>query len=158
MAMLKRLQDFLDRSGAGYTHHVHPLAFTAKEVASAEKVAAHKVAKCIVFFSDTGYGMAVLPADSWVNLQELREALGVANIRLATEKELDELFPECELGAMPPLGALFGLPLYVDGSMAEEEEIAFNAGTHRDVVYMKYRDFERLNKPVTLQFARYLTA
>jgi Ala-tRNA(Pro) deacylase len=93
-----------------------------------------------------------------VDLQELRAALGLRRARLATEKELAELFPDCELGPMPPLGNLYKMPTYVESSLAEEEWIAFNGGTHRDVVYLRFEDFRRLVKPVIVHFARLAAA
>jgi len=154
MAITHRLQEYLDQHGARYDHTVHRPAETARQVAEAEHVPPHSVAKAIVFLGDEGYGMAVVPADSLVNLQELRSLLGLQHLRLATEAELATLFPDAELGAMPPFGNLYGLPVYVDSSLAGEETIAFNAGTHRDVVHMKFRDFESLVKPTILSFSR----
>lgn len=158
MAMLKKLQDFLERNGVQYRHTVHPTAYTAREVAAAEHIPPREVAKTVVFLSENGYGMAVLCADCVVDLEQLRADLGLSRLRLATEAELGELFPDCELGAMPPVGNLFGLPVYVDTQLAGEEMIAFNAGTHRDVVHMRFADFQRLVKPEIVPFARKVTA
>jgi Ala-tRNA(Pro) deacylase len=154
MPILRKLLEVLDQNKATYTHTVHPLAYTAREVASAEHVAAREVAKTVVFLSEQGYGMAVLPADSVVDLEQLRLDLGLSRLRLATESELADLFPACELGAMPPFGNLFGLPVYVDSRMASEDMITFNAGTHRDVIHMHFKDFERLVQPAIVPFAR----
>lgn len=158
MAMAEKLRRFLEESGVEYLHHAHPLAYTAREVAWAEHLREHAMAKTVVFAGDNGFGIAVLPADSRVDLQELRVLLGLARLRLATEQELDQLFPDCEVGAMPPFGNLFGLPVYVESGLAGEERIAFNAGTHRDVVYLRYRDFEKLVKPKVVHFARSVAA
>jgi Ala-tRNA(Pro) deacylase len=154
MAVLPILAEFLHQNQVQYTHTEHPLAYTAREVAAAEHVPAREVAKTVVFLSEQGYGMAVLPADSVVDLEQLRLDLGLNRLRLATEAELGELFPGCELGAMPPLGNLFGLPVYVDDRMAGEDLIACNAGTHRDVIHMHFRDFLRLVNPAIVPFAR----
>src|SRR5574341_1513021 len=97
--MLERLVKYLDQQGVEYTHTSHPIAYTAREVASAEHIAERDVAKTIVFLSDQGYGMAVLCADCLVDLEQLRMALGLTRLRLATEKELADLFADCELGA-----------------------------------------------------------
>lgn len=158
MPILTKLREFLDQNEAAYTHTVHPLAYTAKEVAWAEHVPAREVAKTVVFLGEHGYGMAVLTADSVVDLEQLRQDLGLARLRLATEAELAELFPSCELGAMPPFGNLFGLPVYVDDRLAGQELITFNAGTHRDVVHMRFRDFDRLVNPAIVTFARRVAA
>jgi Ala-tRNA(Pro) deacylase len=100
--------------------------------------------------------MAVLQGDRYLNLEELRLALGAARLRLATEAEMADLFAGCcEVGAMPPFGngTLFDLPVYVDSSLTTEEKIGFNAGTHRDVVWMRYADFASLVKPKVLNYA-----
>ncbi len=157
MAILPKLQEFLSQTHTEYTHSEHTLAYTAREVASAEHVPAREVAKTVVFLGEQGYGMAVLPADSVVDLEQLRLDLGLARLRLATEAELAELFPGCELGAMPPMGNLFGLPVYVDNRLAGEDTIAFNAGTHRDVIHMHFADFDRLVNPAVVPFARRMT-
>ncbi len=158
MSMLKKLQDLLDQNRVEFQHTVHPTAYTAREVASSEHIPAHEVAKTVVFLSENGYGMAVLCADCVVDLEQLRLGLGLSRLRLATEAELSELFPDCELGAMPPVGKLFGLPVYVDQQVAGEDMIAFNAGTHRDEVHMHFRDFQRLTKPEIVPFARRVAA
>lgn len=156
MDTLPRLLRYLARHNAAYWHDVHPVAYTAAEVAAAEHIPTHSVAKTIVFHTEYGYGMAVLPGDSRVDLNELRAELGAHSLRLATEQELSAIFlGACELGAMPPFGngTLFELPVYVDAHLALEPEIAFNAGTHHDVVRLAYVDFARLVKPHVLQFA-----
>ena len=158
MPMLQKLLAFLNANQVEFTHHVHPTAYTAREVASVEHLPAGKIAKAVIFFSENGYGMAVLSGDSMLDLQGLRNVLGVSRLRLATENELGELFPECELGAMPPFGNLCNIPIYLDGRLAGEEMIAFNAGTHRDVVHMRFRDFERLAKPTIVTLARHAAA
>lgn len=154
MPILTKLREFLDQNHAEYTHTVHPLAYTAREVASAEHTPAREVAKTVVYLSEQGYGMTVLAADAVVDLEELRLDLGMSRLRLATEAELAELFPGCELGAMPPFGNLFGMPVYADSRLAGEDVMLFNAGTHRDVIRMKVRDFERLVNPAVISFAR----
>ncbi|MFN3322780.1 MAG: aminoacyl-tRNA deacylase [Bryobacteraceae bacterium] len=158
MAIAPKLKRFLDQNRATYTHHEHPTAYTAREVAAVERVPAHEVAKTVVFSDGDGYGMAVLPGDSMVDMAELREALGTHRLRLATEEEMQALFPDMEVGAMPPFGNLFDLPVYVDADLAQEQTITFNAGTHQDVVQMAYKDFERLVRPVTIHFAKYPAA
>lgn len=158
MAILPKLRDLLDRSQVEYKHHVHPLVYTAKELASAEHLPEHEVVKTVVFLGDNGFGMAILCADSMVDLFELRSALGLSRLRLATEAELADLFPECELGAMPPFGNLFGMPVFVDSRVAGEEFIAFNAGTHRDIVILRFNEFRSLVKPEVIHFARIAAA
>lgn len=154
MPILRKLQEFLDQNQVEYTHTAHPLAYTAREVASVEHLPAHEVAKTVIYLSESGYGMAVLPADSVVDLEQLRQDLGLTRLRLATEAELAELFPTCELGAMPPFGNLFDLPVYVDSRLGGEDMITFNAGTHRDVIHMHFKDFKRLVNPEVAPFSR----
>ena len=154
MALLVRLQEMLDRGGVAYTHTVHPLVYTAREVAAAEHLPAQEVAKVVVFLAESGYRMVVLPANKVVDFQELRAMLGFSHARLATEKELTQLFPDCDLGAMPPFGNLYGMPVYLDSSMLADEKIAFNAGTHRDVVHIRLEDFRRIARPEVVTLAR----
>ena len=125
MAMLERLQEYLDQNRVTYTHTAHPLAYTAREVAAAEHLPAREVAKAVIFLGDNGYRMAVLPANRLLDFQELRTVLGFTHARLATEQELAQLFPDCELGAMPPFGNLYGIPVYLDSSLLDDEMIAF---------------------------------
>jgi Ala-tRNA(Pro) deacylase len=150
---LKRTLDYLDRNLIHYIHSTHPVAYTAREVAAVEHMPLHKLAKTVVFTSEQGYGMAVMPADSFVDLEELRVLLGVNTLRLAKEEELAELFPASELGAMPPFGNLFDLDVFFDSSLVNEKFIAFNAGTHRDLVHMSVEDFLRLVQPEIGEFA-----
>ncbi|MBI3667891.1 MAG: YbaK/EbsC family protein [Acidobacteria bacterium] len=158
MAVLQRLETYLSEHNIPYTKTVHPLAFTAQEVAQAEHLSGRMIAKCVVLLADDAYVMAVLPADSVVDLQELRQAIGAAHLRLATEKEIADLFPDCELGAMPPFGNLYGLSVYVENSLAQQQTIAFNAGTHRDVVHLQFADFRRAVEPMILPFGRRVAA
>jgi Ala-tRNA(Pro) deacylase len=154
MPMLSRLQDFLNRNHVSYGHTVHSPTYTARQLARAEHVPPKEVAKAVVFFSEEGYGMAVLPADCSADLRELRELLGLSCLRLATEEELSALFPDSEQGAEPPFGNLYSLPVYVDDKLCDEDVIAFNAGTHRDAAYMLFRDFIRVVQPEIVPFSR----
>ena len=158
MALLPRLQEVLDRTGVAYTHSVHPLAYTAREVAAVEHLPAREVAKVVVFVTPPGYRMIVLPANKIVDFQELRDLLGLSHARLATEKELGHLFPDCELGAMPPFGNLYGMPVYMDATLLDDDKIAFNAGTHRDVVHLHLEDYRRLVEPEVVSLAREMMA
>ena len=150
-SMLERL---LQRNRTEYARSVHPQAYTARQVAFEESISPHRMAKTIVFNSDSGFGMAVIPADMYVDWLELRFIAGLGYTRLATEEELRRLFPDCEVGAMPPFGNLFGLPVFVDANLAEMEVIGFNAGTHQDLVYMRFEEFKRLARPSIHFFAK----
>ncbi len=155
MTTLQRCLEFLDKNQIRYAHTGHPVAYTALEVAAAEHLPAAKMAKTVVFFSDwSGYGMAVLPADSHADLDELRTVVGAHHLRLATETEIGRLFRESELGAMPPLGNLFDMEVFVDQSLADNPTIAFNGGTHRDVIHMSFADFRRAVNPNIVSFSK----
>ncbi len=154
MAVVEKVQRYLDQSDTRYTHSIHPRAYTAKDVARVEHIPLRKVAKSVVFRTDKGFALAVLPADEHIDLEELRLLLGVERIRLASEYELSILFADSEVGAMAPFGNLYGLPVYVDSSLAAEDVIAFNAGTHKDLIHMRYADFERLVGPSIIHFGR----
>ena len=147
-----KLREFLDSRGVKYVSIRHSPAFTAQEVAQSAHVAGRDFAKTIVVSIESGFAMVVLPASRRIVLSDLREMLQVPHVRLASEQEFRDLFPDCELGAMPPFGNLYGLPVYVAESLAGEEEIAFNAGTHTEVVKLRYADFGALAKPVVLDF------
>ncbi len=154
MALLEKLRVFLDENHAGYAHTIHPQAYTARELASAEHLPSREVAKTVVVYGDNRYHMIVVPASRLVDFQEVRFTLGLTHARLATEKEVGELFPDCELGAMPPMGNLYGMPIYLDGTLAEEPMIAFHAGTHRDVVHMRTDEYRNLVHPMVIALAR----
>jgi Ala-tRNA(Pro) deacylase len=153
MKMLKRCMDYLGENHVRYSHSIHPPAYTAREVASADRMPAHNLTKTVVFLADGVYGMVLVPADYSVDFTELRRVLGSSEIHLATEAELYKLFPECEVGAMPPFGNLFDIPVVVDETVAASQFIAFTAGTHRDVIHMGFGDFRRLVKPLAAAVA-----
>lgn len=150
---LKRLMQFLDDSGVSYETIAHTTACTAQGLAAAMHVPGREVAKCTVVKVDDRFGMAVLPAPRRVNLDALRTMTHSGSVALATEVELADLFPGCEVGAMPPFGNLYGLPVWVDESLQKDPTIVFNAGNHREVVRMAYADFERLVHPAIGSFA-----
>ncbi|MBZ5575196.1 MAG: YbaK/EbsC family protein [Acidobacteriia bacterium] len=154
MPLAEQLQRFLDSHQAKYAISSHHTAFTAREVAAVEHLPAREVAKVVVVFGDGKYHMILIPANRLVDFQEVRHTLGLSQARLATEEELGKLFPDCELGAMPPIGALYGLPLYLDSSLLDEEMIAFNAGTHRDVIHMRTEAFREMTQPAVVSLAR----
>jgi Ala-tRNA(Pro) deacylase len=152
--MLPRLQAYLDQNHVSYGHTVHRPAYTGQQLAHTEHIPAKEVAKTVVFVCEQGYGMAVLAADCSADLRELRELLGLSRLRLATEQELSVLFSDSEPGAEPPFGNLYGLPVYVDDTLCGEDIIAFNAGTHRDAVYLRFSDFVKLVQPEFVPFSR----
>ena len=153
MYLLTRLKQYLDRENVPYQHDVHRTAYTAQEVAAEEHVPGKLVAKTVVVKADAQFAMAVLPASLRLDTAALKTALGAKEVRLATEFEFTGLFPDCDVGAMPPFGNLYGLSVYVDESLTEDPEIVFNAGTHQDTIRMTYSDFARLVRPQVFAFA-----
>ena len=154
MPLSERLRSFLDSHQAEFTLSTHPIAFTAREVAAAEHLPSRELAKVVVIFGDAADHIVVIPANRQVDLHEVRSALGLSQARLATESELVKLFPDCEVGAMPPFGTLYGLPVYLDSTLAGQDTIAFNAGTHRDAIHMRLPEFRRLVSPQVVSVVR----
>ena len=148
----QKLKSFLDGHGTRYTSLVHSPAYTAQEVAASAHVKGKHFAKTVIIMIDDELAMAVLPADRKVVLQELREITGSDHVRFATEDEFENVFGDCDVGAMPPFGNLYGMDVFVAPSLEENDEIAFNAGTHTEVITMPYRDFERLVEPKVMSF------
>ncbi len=153
MTALERCLDFLDRSRVQYSHSTHSAAFTAHEVASAERLPAHNLAKAVIYHGDNGFGMLLLPADFVVDFPTVLRLLGLNHIRMADEVEIGQLFPDCELGAMGPIGNGIDMPILLDEALAGTEFIAFNAGTHRDVIHMSFVDFIGVVNPLIAAFA-----
>jgi Ala-tRNA(Pro) deacylase len=150
----ERVRRLLDETGTPYEMRIHPEAFTAQEVAAASHVPGLRVAKVLIARErdDGRYLMVVLPAPCRIDLPELRNAAGTRQLSLAGETELSGLFPDCEAGAMPPFGALYDLPVYVDACFPRDGEVFFQAGNHRELVGIRYEDFERLARPVVGEF------
>lgn len=148
------LKDFLDRNGVRYAIIAHSPAFTAQQIAARAHISGRELAKTVMVKIDDRLAMAVLPASQKVDLQELQQALGARRIEIAKEEEFRSRFPGCDLGAMPPFGNLYGMDVYVADSLAEDEEIAFNAGTHTELLKLAFDDFTRLVHPTLGRFAR----
>ena len=144
---IKKLKDHLDGEQIKYVTISHSPAFTAMEVAESAHVPGRALAKTVMVKLDGRMAMAVLPSTRKVDLNLLRESAGAEEAKLATEAEFKSLFPDCETGAMPPFGNLYGMEVYVSPSLAEDDQIAFNAGSHTEVMRLAYQDFERLVKP-----------
>ncbi|MCS7338729.1 MAG: YbaK/EbsC family protein [Verrucomicrobiae bacterium] len=143
----RKLKAFLDTERVRYVSIPHSVAYTAQEVAASAHVPGRQMAKTVIVVMDGRPVMVVLPAHRRVVLEDLRQAAGAEEVRFATEDEFKSLFPDCEVGAMPPFGNLYGLDVYVAAPLAEEDEIVFNAGTHTELIRLAYRDFERLVRP-----------
>ena len=149
----KNLREFLDRAHVKYVSIRHSAAYTAQEIAATAHVPGKELAKTVVVKLDEQLALAVLPASFKIDMTMLQEATGAERVELASEREFRERFPECETGAMPPFGNLYGMPTFVAESLAEDEEIAFNAGSHTELIRLAYADFDRLVAPKTLRFA-----
>jgi Ala-tRNA(Pro) deacylase len=147
-----KVRAFLDSRGVKYVTIRHSPAVTAAEVAASAHVAGRDFAKTVIVWIGGHLAMVVLPASRRIVLHDLRELLESPEARLATEAEFRDEFPDCELGAMPPFGNLYQLPVYVAASLAAEKEIAFNAGSHTEIIKMAFADFDTLVKPTVLEF------
>jgi Ala-tRNA(Pro) deacylase len=154
MGCKEDLEAYLLENKVPFQLQHHAVAYTAQEVAAAEHIPGHMLAKVVMVLGDDKLAMFVLPASARVDLEKVAAILGVKEARLAHEEEFADHFPGCEVGAMPPFGNLYDLPVYVDKSLAEDETIVFEAGTHTDTMSMKYADYQRLAEPNAGEFAR----
>jgi Ala-tRNA(Pro) deacylase len=144
----EKLKKFLDDNKVKYVSIKHSLAYTAQEIAASAHIHGRELAKTVVVKLDGKPAMAVLPANRRIDTDRLRRAALARSVELATERELEDLFPGCALGAMPPFGNLYGMKVYADAILAEDEEIAFNAGSHTELIRMAYKSFEVLVNPL----------
>lgn len=149
----KKLKAFLDEHKVKYVAIQHSSAYTAQEIAAIAHISGKDLAKTVIIKIDGKMAMAVLPASDKVSFENLKEALNAKEVRLAYEQEFMDKFPDCEVGAMPPFGNIYGMDVYAAESLSEEEEIAFNACTHTELIKMKYSDFEKLVKPKRIKFS-----
>jgi len=149
---VKKLKEYLDREKIKYVSIIHSTAYTAQEVAASAHITGKELAKVVIVKLDGELAMAVLPANRKIVLQDLREVTGSDRVKFASEEEFKAQFPECETGAMPPFGNLYGMEVYAAASLSDSEEIAFNAGSHTEVIKLAYKDFERLAKPKVVSF------
>jgi Ala-tRNA(Pro) deacylase len=148
--ILGKLTEFLDSHAVKYVTIKHSKAFSALEVAESAHIQGKELAKSVMVNLDGRLAMAVVPASRKVALERLAKGTGARSVELAQERDFEGRFPGCEVGAMPPFGNLFGVEVYVDPRLAADLEIAFNAGSHTDLIRMGYKDFERLVKPQVL--------
>lgn len=150
---VEKLKKFLEDQNVKYVVLSHSTAYTAQEIAALAHIPGKELAKTVIVKLDDGFAMAVLPASLQVDLSLLKAAAGAKSIALASEPEFKGKFPDCETGAMPPFGNLYGLPVFAEESLAKDKEIAFNAGSHKELVRLAYADFERLVQPKVASFA-----
>ncbi len=151
----RKLKEFLDSHKIKYVSISHSPAYTAQEIAAATHIKGRSLAKTVMIKVGDKIAMAVLPAECYVDFDLLKEVTGADQVKLAGEKEFKDLFPDCDVGAMPPFGNLYGLEVYAAESLAKNEEIAFNAGSHSEIIKLAYKDFENLVKPKMVQFTYY---
>lgn len=154
MTCIERLDAFLRERTVAYTTHRHPTAYTAHDVAAYERVSPHTFAKVVVVYIDGRMALLMLPADTRADLARLAKVIGAREISLANEREIAEAFPDCEPGAMPPFGTLYGMPVYMDRALADEATLMFQAGTHQDAISMRTSDYIALARPIITEFER----
>ena len=147
-----RLEEFLDSHQVKYSTIKHSPAYTAQEIAAVTHTPGEELAKSIIVKLDGKMVMAVLPASHRINFNSLKQVSGAKTVELATEQEFEDLFPDCQLGAMPPFGNLYDLDVLVDQSLVTDDKISFNACNHHELIRMAFRDFQKLVEPDILEF------
>jgi Ala-tRNA(Pro) deacylase len=150
---VRKLREFLDSKQVKYVSINHSPAYTAQEIAASAHIRGKELAKTVMVTLDGRLAMAVLPASRKVGFDMLREVAGAGDVQLASEQAFRDMFPGCEVGAMPPFGNLYEMDVFVSKSLAQDEEIAFNAGSHTELIRMAYKDFERLVNPKVASIA-----
>jgi Ala-tRNA(Pro) deacylase len=148
-----KVSEFLDSKKIKYTSIKHSEAFTAQEIAASAHIPGRQLAKTVMIKIDGELAMAVLPAPFKVDFKDLKAGIGAKKVALASEDDFKDLFPDCEIGAMPPFGNLYELKVFMDGSLGDEIEIAFCAGTHSELIRLAYKDFAKLVQPKVLHFS-----
>lgn len=148
---VKKLKEFLDSHQVKYISMSHSPAFTSQEIAAAAHISGKQLAKTVIVKVNGKLAMVVIPANDQVNFAKLRDATG-ASVDLASESEFKDKFAGCEVGAMPPFGNLYDMPVYVASELSQQDHILFNAGSHSELVQVAYGDFERLVKPKVVAF------
>jgi len=148
----RQLKEFLDKHKVKYVSIHHSTAYAASEIAASAHVKGKNLAKTVIVKLDGKLAMAVLPSRYHVDLERLRVASSSGSVELAAEGEFSREFPGCDEGAMPPFGNLYGMPVFVDTSLTEDEEIAFNACTHTELIQLTYKDYQKLVKPTVAAF------
>lgn len=150
---LVSLIEYLNQQNVKYVVITHSPAYTAQGIAGLAHIPGQELAKTVIVKLDGQFVMAVLPAKYHVDLMLLRRKAHAKTVALATEEDFQRVFPDCETGAMPPFGNLFGLSVYADESLEKDQEIAFNAGTHRELIRMAWQDYKKLAEPRIVSFA-----
>lgn len=150
---LQTLKEFLDKEGIKYVSIKHSSAYTAQEIAALAHIPGKKLAKTVMIKINGKMAMAVLPASYKIDINLLKEITGAENVRLADETEFKDKFPDCEVGAMPPFGNLYNMEVFAARSLGDDEEIAFNACSHTELIKLPFKDFKRLVNPKIVEFS-----
>ena len=150
---VKKLKAFLDENNVKYLSVKHSSSYTAQEIASSAHVSGKEFAKTVMIKINEKMAMAVLPASYQIDFNQLKKMTGSDKVSLANEAEFKFHFPDCEIGAMPPFGNLYNMEVFVAETLSENDEISFNAGTHTELIKLRYEDFERLVKPKVFKFS-----
>lgn len=148
----RRLKDFLEENDVPYVTIQHSLAYTASDIAAMTHIKGRYLAKTVMVMVDGRMAMAVLPSSFHVDLDQLRESIDARSVELADEDDFKNRFPGCEVGAMPPFGNLYGMDVYVDNELAKDEEIAFNAGSHTELLRLSFEAYAELVRPRLMDF------
>ena len=151
------LKHFLDDQHVKYTSIAHAETYTAQETAQSAHIPGREMVKTVIFKADGGMAMVILPATDKVDLGLLASAIHADSVKLASETEFKRLFPDCETGAMPPFGNLYDMPVYIEESVCDNTDIAFNAGSHSELIRISYKDYDRLVHPMNLRVSRKYT-
>lgn len=147
MTCREKLEAYLRQQNVPFEVQRHRTAYTAQEVAASEHIPSKMVAKSVMVFADGNMTMLVLPASYQVDLAQVHKLLGAEFVRMADEPEFANYFPDCEIGAMPPFGNLYDIPVYVDTHLTEDAYIVFPVGTYTETMSVRYQDFDRVVKP-----------
>jgi Ala-tRNA(Pro) deacylase len=151
--LARRLKRYLDEQKIEYRRIQHPVAFTARETADRAGIPAFRMAKTVVVMVNAKPALVVLPSTETIDLQRFGTSINARTVCLANENKMASMFPGCELGAMPPFGLLYGLPVYAERDLSDDRVIVFNGGTHGELIEMSYEDFSRLTKPTLVKAA-----
>jgi Ala-tRNA(Pro) deacylase len=148
--LARQIKKFLDDHHIHYKTIPHTPAYTAQEIASLAHISGRELAKTVMVKIDGKLAMVIEPANSKVNLRAFKELIGASNVELASEYDFSNKFPECETGAMPPFGNLYDMDVFIEDDLTRDKTIAFNAGSHSELIQMSYKDFAKLVKPTVI--------
>jgi len=150
---IKKLKTYLDDHNVRYVTINHSKAYTSQEIAASAHIPGKELAKTVMIQVDGKMAMAVLPASHQIDFDNLRKIMGTEKVTLVGESEFRDRFPDCESGAMPPFGNLYGMEVFADESLSRDDEIAFNAGSHTELIRLSYADFDRLVNPKIFKYS-----